>query len=76
MTIEEWLQENLRIILSIFMIISIGIGIYSYSERTYVPEETKEHRDYQPSKQDCYRDFGNLTNVNDVPVKCKWYFED
>ena len=38
-TMKQWLQDNLRIIISIIIVIAIAGGIYSYSKRTATPEE-------------------------------------
>ena len=35
--IKEWLEDNMRIIISIFIVILIAGGIYSYSNRTESP---------------------------------------
>jgi len=35
--LKEWLQDNLRIIISIAIVIAIAGGIYSYSKRTQAP---------------------------------------
>ncbi|RUA12256.1 MAG: hypothetical protein DSY82_01730 [Flavobacteriia bacterium] len=34
---KNWLQDNIRIILSILIVATIAAGIYSYSKRTVVP---------------------------------------
>ncbi|PIP26717.1 MAG: hypothetical protein CO140_01325 [Candidatus Moranbacteria bacterium CG_4_9_14_3_um_filter_40_7] len=34
---QQWFQENLRIIISILIVIAIAAGIYSYSKRTESP---------------------------------------
>jgi len=41
---KQWLQDNLRIIISILIVVAIAGGIYSYSNRTEAPtkEEPKE----------------------------------
>lgn len=42
---KNWLQENLRIIISVIIVIAIAGGIYSYSKRSQAPviqEEVKE----------------------------------
>jgi len=38
-TMQQWLQDNLRIIISIVIVIAIAGGIYSYSKRTAAPTE-------------------------------------
>jgi len=35
--VKEWLQDNLRIIVSIIIVVAIAGGIYSYSKRTEAP---------------------------------------
>jgi len=42
--IKQWLQDNLRIIVSIIIVVAIAGGIYSYSKRTEAPvkEEISE----------------------------------
>lgn len=36
---KQWLQDNLRIIISIVIVVAIAAGIYSYSQRTPLPAE-------------------------------------
>lgn len=51
--IKAWLEDNLRIILSILVVFAIAGGIYSYSQRSQAPaitEETEETLD-QPSEE-------------------------
>lgn len=31
---KDWIQENLRVIVSVFIVAAIALGIYSYSQRT------------------------------------------
>jgi hypothetical protein len=38
----NWLQENLRMLVSIVIVIAIAGGIYAYSKRTQAPTTTKE----------------------------------
>jgi hypothetical protein len=35
---KQWLQDNLRIIISVVIVVVIAAGIYSYSNRTITPE--------------------------------------
>jgi len=35
--VKQWLQDNLRIIVSIIIVVAIAGGIYSYSKRTEAP---------------------------------------
>ncbi|MCX6765589.1 MAG: hypothetical protein NT136_01345 [Candidatus Moranbacteria bacterium] len=41
-TIRGWIQDNLRIIISVVIVIAIAGGIYSYSKRTQTPAGTEE----------------------------------
>jgi cytoskeletal protein RodZ len=47
-SMKQWLQDNLRIIVSAFIVIVIAAGIYSYSSRTensaVISEETTEEQ--------------------------------
>lgn len=36
---KAWVQENLRIIVSVFIVAAIALGIYSYSERTQISSD-------------------------------------
>lgn len=40
--LKQWFQDNLRIIVSIFIVVVIAGGIYSYSKRGNVPTTTEE----------------------------------
>jgi hypothetical protein len=39
---KVWIQENLRIIVSIFIVAAIALGIYSYSQRTDMSNTTSD----------------------------------
>lgn len=39
---KSWLRDNLRIIISIIIVVAIAGGVYSYSKRSQAPTETKE----------------------------------
>ncbi len=41
-TPKQWLQDNLRIIISVLVVILIAGGIYSYSKRTQAPTGSQE----------------------------------
>jgi hypothetical protein len=41
-SISDWLKDNLRIIVSVAIVVAIAGGIYSYSKRTQPPTTTKE----------------------------------
>lgn len=36
---KQWLQDNLRIIISILIVVAIAGGIYSYSKRSQSPSQ-------------------------------------
>lgn len=38
--IQQWIQDNLRVIVSIVIVLVIAGGIYSYSKRTEAPSDT------------------------------------
>lgn len=40
--LKQWMQDNLRIIVSILIVFAIASGIYSYSRRTEAPVSTEE----------------------------------
>lgn len=37
---KAWIQENLRVIVSVFIVAAIALGIYSYSDRSVTSDET------------------------------------
>ena len=39
---KNWLQDNIRIILSVLIVVAIAAGIYSYSKRTEAPMDLEE----------------------------------
>jgi len=41
-TMKQWFQDNLRIIVSILIVVAIAGGIYSYSKRTEAPTTGEE----------------------------------
>lgn len=41
-TMKQWLQDNLRIIVSIFVVVIIAAGIYSYSNRAQNVEQAEQ----------------------------------
>lgn len=41
-TSKQWLQDNLRIIISVLVVVLIAGGIYSYSKRTQAPTGSQE----------------------------------
>lgn len=38
----DWIQENLRIIVSVFIVAAIALGIYSYSQRAEIASENED----------------------------------
>ena len=38
--VKAWIQENLRVIVSVFIVAAIALGIYSYSDRSVPTDET------------------------------------
>lgn len=42
-TMRQWFQDNLRVIVSIFIVIIIAAGIYSYSNRAQAPEQKEQN---------------------------------
>lgn len=41
-TMKQWFQDNLRIIISVLIVVIIAAGIYSYSNRTIAPTSQEE----------------------------------
>jgi hypothetical protein len=39
---SDWIQENLRIIVSVFIVAAIALGIYSYSQRAEIASENED----------------------------------
>jgi hypothetical protein len=46
-TMKQWLQDNLRIIISVVIVVIIAAGIYSYSNRSIAPTTTEENSQEQ-----------------------------
>ena len=42
-TARQWFQDNLRVIVSIFIVVIIAAGIYSYSNRAQAPEQNDQN---------------------------------
>lgn len=40
--VGDWIQENLRIIVSVFIVAAIALGIYSYSQRAEIASENED----------------------------------
>lgn len=56
--IKVWLEENLRIILSVLVVLAIAGGIYSYSQRSQAPALTEVTEDQQ-------QDTGDLSTTSE-----------
>ncbi len=41
-TVKKWIQDNLRVIISVVIVVVIAGGIYSYSKRSEAPQEAAE----------------------------------
>lgn len=63
-TMKQWLQDNLRIIVSIFVVVILATGIYSYSNRQQVPE-TKEQTEQSNLLKDLKNDKDKTTEMTD-----------
>ncbi|MDD5083762.1 MAG: hypothetical protein PHT88_02375 [Candidatus Moranbacteria bacterium] len=48
-TVKAWLEDNLRVLLSILIVVAIAGGIYSYSKRSQAPTVTDIAQDSQDS---------------------------
>ncbi len=46
---KQWLQDNLRIIISVLIVVAIAGGIYSYSKRTEAPVVSDQEQTVQQS---------------------------
>ena len=57
-SVKGWFQENLRIIISIVIVIAIAGGIYSYSKRSQAPVSTTSTGEEQAVEQ------GNVSGEN------------
>ncbi len=42
-TARQWFQDNLRVIVSVLIVIIIAAGIYSYSNRAQAPEQAEQN---------------------------------
>lgn len=65
---KEWLQENLSVIVSIFIVGAIALGIYSYSQ-------TEEPKESEPVEVNC-ESYGKYSRIDDVPLRCKKYWQE
>jgi len=44
LNVQQWIQDNLRVIISIVIVLVIAGGIYSYSKRTEVPAVSEDQK--------------------------------
>jgi hypothetical protein len=57
--VKTWLEDNLRILLSILIVIAIAGGIYSYSQRTQSPTITTEDAEEIASETETIESIGS-----------------
>ncbi len=65
--IQQWIQDNLRVIISIVIVLVIAGGIYSYSKRTEAPagnEEQKQISEEVPAEGAISADKDSSTETN------------
>ena len=60
-TMKQWLQDNLRIIISVVVVVVIAAGIYSYSNRTMAPSITEK-----TSEEDILGNIAGDENISDT----------
>lgn len=48
---KSWIRDNLRIIISIIIVVAIAGGVYSYSKRSQAPAENKEIAEEQMEEE-------------------------
>jgi len=65
---KNWLQDNIRIILSILIVATIAAGIYSYSKRTVVPATGDNNAEVEVAKVDDSKDENTEENNSVVVV--------
>lgn len=68
-TLGGWISENLRIIISIIIVIMIAAGIYSYSKRV----DTESPTSTVNQEESYCQQFGDKTS-DEIPMKCLKYF--
>ena len=71
--LKYWLQGNLRIIISIFIVVAIAMGIYNYSTRS---EDQRMNTIQESQSISPCESFGNSINLEAVPLRCKVYWEE
>lgn len=60
--LKQWFQDNLRIIISVVIVVIIAAGIYSYSNRTIAPVSTDQN------SQDQQGNVAGDENANPAPA--------
>lgn len=66
-TVKQWIQDNLRVIISVLIVVAIAGGIYSYSKRTEAPTTTPDQQqtsDDQSQAADQQQAQGNDNSAN------------
>jgi len=61
-TLQQWFQDNLRVIVSIFIVVVIAVGIYSYSNRSQNIDQ-KEQSEQSDILKDLTKDDGTTTDA-------------
>ena len=70
---ESWLQENLRIIISICIVTAIAIGIYNYSGG--IKDQQGNPTQANQNISSC-ESFGDAISLETVPLRCKAYWDE
>ncbi|NTW46240.1 MAG: hypothetical protein HGB18_04310 [Candidatus Moranbacteria bacterium] len=66
--VKTWIQENLRVITSVFIVAVIAFGIYSYSDRT-VPSENADLKKIESSETAKEETSGDTVSEETQPQK-------
>lgn len=68
--LKGWFQDNLRIIISIIVVVAIAGGIYSYSKRSQVStvsENSQEETSSAPEKESAFQENQSPSSENKTP---------
>ena len=60
---KNWLQDNIRIIISVLIVVVIAVGIYSYSKRGETPVTSEEVAVEQPQSVEINKEEANAITV-------------
>lgn len=66
--LRYWFKENIRIIISVIIVLAMAFGIYSYSERTLEEMPQDPHKE----RTECLQ-YGDQP-LQQIPAKCVQYF--